>query len=218
MGRAGQRMRRAVLGLMLGGLLGGLLAGGTWAQEAARVSSPILTIESERLLTESLYGKRLAAGIDARSADLAAENRRIEAELIEEERSLTEKRKGMDAGEFRKLADAFDAKVVDIRREQDGKARALGQTSDETRREVLVAATPILQEIMYDAGAAVIVERRSVFMSADVIDVTDRIIARMDQELGDGSKPEAQAPATPATPSEGTAPAGDAPAPEAPKD
>ncbi|WP_238366577.1 OmpH family outer membrane protein [Mesobacterium pallidum] len=170
------------------------LPGPAAAQELGRVSSPILIIESERILTESAYGKRLAAELEALSAELSTENRSIEAQLIEEERALTERRPNLSPAEFRELADAFDAKVVEIRREQDGKARSLGQRGEEIRREVLVAATPVLEDIMLDAGAAVIVERRSVFMSADVIDVTDLAIQQMDERLGDGADATPEAP------------------------
>lgn len=188
---------------------GAAMAGPGGAQDLGRVSSPILIIESERLLTESAMGKRLASDLEADSARLAAENREIEAQLIEEERALTEQRPDLDPAEFRELADAFDTKVVEIRRAQDGKARALGQQGEEIRREVLVAATPVLEDIMLDAGAAVIVERRSVFMSADVIDVTDLAIEQMDAQLGDGTADGTGAAPAP-DPQEGAAqPSGD---------
>lgn len=168
-------MRRWLIPLLL------VLAGAMplAAQNLGRVQSPVLTIESERLFADSNFGQAFAEEIEADSAALAAENRRIEAELIAEEQDLTEQRKNLEPEAFRELADAFDAKVQRIRQEQDQKARQLGSRSEETRRQFLIAAQPVLEAIMRDAGAAVIVERGSVFMSADVIDVTDRAIAEM---------------------------------------
>ena len=40
---------------------------------------------------------------------------------------------------------------------------------------------------MRETGAALIVERRIVFISADVIDITDSAIQRIDASLGEGS-------------------------------
>ena len=65
-----------------------------------------------------------------------AENRRIEAELTAEERTLTEIRDDLSPVQFRARAAAFDEKVQRLRREQDEKARALGQTDEEARARV----------------------------------------------------------------------------------
>jgi Skp family chaperone for outer membrane proteins len=162
------------------------LAGAAQAQSLGRVQSPILTIESDRLFNESLFGRRVAAEIEADSALLAAENRRIEAELIAEERALTDQRASTDPQAFRVLADAFDEKVRAIRREQDAKARDLGQRTEELRRNFLQAAQPVLEGIMVDAGAAVMLERRNILLAADVIDVTDLAIERINASIGEG--------------------------------
>ena len=59
------------------------------------VISPVLTIDSERMFRESAFGRRVSAEIEARSIELAAENREIEAALEAEERELTEQRPDM---------------------------------------------------------------------------------------------------------------------------
>ena len=156
------------------------------AQQIGVPKSVILTISSDRLYSDSEFGKRIAREIDEASRNLAAENRRIETELTDEEHQLTEQRPGMEPEEFRKLADAFDAKVQNIRARQDAKARALGQRHDEARGIFDDAARPVLAQVMREAGAGVILERSSVFLSANATDVTDVAIARIDDAIGDG--------------------------------
>ena len=160
------------------------------AQDLGLVQSPILTIESDRLFNESRFGQRVAREVEAEGAVLAAENRRIEAELTVEERALTDRRAEMAAEGFRSLADAFDEKVQGIRRAQDGKARALNQRLDSGRVAFFQAARPVLESVMRDAEASVILERSSVFLSARVTDITDLAIARIDAALGDGPDPQ----------------------------
>lgn len=172
--------------LILTGLMLAVAPAG--AQSLGTVVSPILTIESERFYVQSAFGQRVAREIEADSAVLAAENRKIEADLTEEEKELTEQRAQMEPDEFRKLADAFDEKVQTIRRTQDAKARALNQRNESDRLEFINAAGPVLEVLMRDAGAAVILERRSVFLSANAIDVTDDAIQRMNAAIGDGSE------------------------------
>lgn len=172
--------------------LGVVSAPGVFAQNIGMVQSPILTIESDRLFAESAFGQRAAQDYEAASAVLAAENRRIEAELMAEEQELTERRAEMDPTGFRALADAFDEKVQTIRREQDGKARALQQSQEASRGTFLRAAAPVLEALMIEAGAAVILERSSVFLSANVSDITDLALERINETLGTGQQDPAE--------------------------
>ncbi|MBI6630403.1 OmpH family outer membrane protein [Pontibaca salina] len=150
--------------------------------------SAILTVAPDRLFIESAYGQRVVREIETEGAALATENRRIESQLMAEEQELTGLRAEMDPGEFRALADAFDQKVQRIRREQDAKARELGEQQDRARSEFLEVARPVLVTLMRESGASVILQRSSVFLSADSTDITDLAVARIDAEIGDGTQ------------------------------
>lgn len=150
-------------------------------------TTPILVIEFERVFSESAFGLRVNSEIEQAGRAIATENRRIESELTDEERDLTDLRPTLAPDEFRKLADAFDEKVQRLRDEQDAKARALGARTDEARRRFLTVAQPVLEGLLREAGAALILERRTVLVAADSIDITDRAIARIDAQIGDGA-------------------------------
>lgn len=172
-----------------------------WAQDGlamGQVQSPVLTIDVDRLLAETAYGRRLSADILARGEALEAENDRIADELTAEERSLTERRPGMDPEAFRAEADAFDGKVQRIRDEQDAKQRALEAAVADGRGAFIEAARPVLGQLMRESGAAVIIERRDVFLSATLVDVTDEAIAAIDAAIGEGAEA-ATVPEAPAT-------------------
>ena len=171
-------------------LWGGLLcAAPVSAQELGLPQSAILTISSERLFSASRFGQEVEASIEAEGRALAAENRAIEAELTAEEQDLTARRPDMEPEAFRELADAFDRKVQEIRKAQDTKARALAKQRDEARALFFDAARPVLAELMREAGAGVILERSSVFLSANATDVTDLAITRIDATFRAAPKP-----------------------------
>ncbi|MCV3270972.1 OmpH family outer membrane protein [Roseobacter sinensis] len=166
-----------------------LLPGEAAAQGIGPVQSPILTIDSDRLFSESDFGKQTVAEFEARGAELAAENRRIEEALEAEEQALTEQRATMDPAEFRTLADAFDEKVQTTRRAQDAKNRELSQDFEQRRNVFLNAAAPVLEGLMREAGAAVIMDKRALFLSSNAIDITDLATERLNAVLGDGRAP-----------------------------
>jgi Skp family chaperone for outer membrane proteins len=154
---------------------------------STEAAPPILTLDQDRLFTESAFGKRVAAAIEDRSRELATENRQLEAELTAEEKALTEARPTLAATEFRAKADAFDAKVQRIRAEQDDKARALTAFRDAERQRFAAALGPILAEIARERGALAVMDRRVMVISADSIDITDAAVAAVDAALGSGA-------------------------------
>jgi Skp family chaperone for outer membrane proteins len=206
-------MRAAVVAAWLLGA-GTALAQSQPPAPQVELPPPVLTIDADRLLAESAFGRALAAEVDTAARALADENRRIEADLLAEEGDLTERRGMMSPDEFRPMADAFDEKVQRLRADQDEKERALADLREEGRQRFFREAVPVLSEIVREQGALVLLDRRDVFLSADAIDITDVAIARIDAAVAplDGA-PRETAPAAPAPE---VAPAGQPPAEPAP--
>ncbi|WP_179379945.1 OmpH family outer membrane protein [Jannaschia marina] len=169
--------------------------------------SAVVVLDRDALFSSSLFGQRISRDIEAASAALAAENRRIEEELEAEEQALTEQRDTMDMAAFRSLASDFDRRVTDIRERQDAKARAIAQQTERAQQIFLEQANPVLAQLAQETGALVILDRRSVIASADRIDITVLATRRIDAVLGDGGDLDASSTEDPA-PGDGT-PGGD---------
>lgn len=150
------------------------------------VATPIVIVNQERLLSQSLYGQRIQREVEAAGAALAAENRQIEGQLTEEELALTERRALMTPEAFRPVAEEFDARVNGIRAAQEAKGRALQQQAEAAQQTFFETAYPILVEILRTRGAGVLMDSRAVLLAADGIDITDEAVALIDARLGDG--------------------------------
>lgn len=151
-------------------------------------NSLVLTLEPDRFFVESDFGRRAAEDLQARRAVLAAENHRIEAELRAEEKDLADRRALTEPQAFRTLAHAFDEKVQDTRATQNQKFREINRVEERARMEFREISRPVLEQIMREVGAAVILERGTVLLSASSIDVTDLAIARVNDMFGEGSR------------------------------
>lgn len=170
-------------------------------------ASPFLFINQERLLTGSSVGKALLAEEEKERDALRAEARALDSGFETEERQLTDQRPSMKPEEFRKLADAFDARVVQARKDQDAKASALAQEFDQRRRQFYARIAPLLVDLMDRAGARAVFDENSALLTDQTLNITDEVIAAIDAEGDTGlAAPDAQsAPPAPAP----------APAPEA---
>lgn len=153
--------------------------------EAAK-GSAILTIDQDALYRESAWGQRAEADLAARSRALSEENDRIADQLEAEDNALTELRKTLPADEFRTRADAFDQRVQKTRQERDEASRALLESAERDRNVFFNAAFPIFADVMVEHGALAILDRHTVFLASRSIDITDAMIARVDEVLGAG--------------------------------
>lgn len=166
-------------------LCAGYVTGAARAQDVGIVQSRILVIDPGVLFEQSLLGQAITAEIQAQREAIIARNRDIEAELEAEEQALTDLRDTTPPDEFRALADAFDEKVQDLRRESEARVRQLERNTERAPLEFLQRVEPLLIELMRDAGGLVVLDRRNVLLQADVIDITGPAIARINAQFGD---------------------------------
>jgi Skp family chaperone for outer membrane proteins len=157
------------------------------AQTAIVEKSAVVTLDQDRLMRETKFGKALSAAFEADTKALVDENRKIDAALEAEERDLTDKRKTMEPAAFGVLADAFDKKANELRDAQEAKSRDLTRRRDGDRAWFFQNIAPILGDYMVERGAVAILDKSAVVVSLGSIDITTGAIQRIDEKIGDGS-------------------------------
>ena len=173
------------------------------ARAKVAVAAPFLIINQERLLTQSETGQAILAEEDGQRDTLRTEARALDASFEAEEKELTEKRPTLPPEEFRKLSDAFDARVVEARRKQDERAGALAQEFDQRRRAFYARVAPILVTLMDRYQAKAIFDETSVLVADQSLNITAAVIAEIDAQAGEAA-PDA-APDAEAAPAPGDA-------------
>ncbi len=153
---------------------------------SAPAAPGIVVVDQEALYSQSLFGQRVQASYLAESSALAEENRRMEAELSEEEQRLTDLRPTLEPSEFRELAQSFDDRVNEARQSQDRKARSLSERQNAERQTFFAAVLPVLQQLMQERGASAMFDRRALLISLGNLDITADAINEIDTVLGDG--------------------------------
>ncbi|KNX42481.1 Outer membrane protein (OmpH-like) [Roseovarius tolerans] len=167
---------------------------GVAAQQLGVVTSDVIVIDAERLLSETDYGQRLQRAIQAERDRLIAYNDRVASDLEAEEQALTEMRSESEPDAFREMADAFDAKVTQLRQDSERMSRELERRRDLAPLQFMRVVQPVLSELLQETEAVVLLDRRSVLLHAEVADVTDLAITRINATVGSGpqSLPEPQ--------------------------
>lgn len=173
------------------------------AQEGAALA--VATLDQDALFLRSQFGQRIQADLQRARDALAAENRRIEADLIAEEEALTERRGTLPPEEFAGLARTFDEKVQRIREEQDLKARQLQQRLERNRQRFFSEIAPLLNDLLVSRGTQVLLDANAVLLAVEGIDITEEAIAAIDAAIGAGGEPGLGLPDAPTQDGEGAA-------------
>ncbi|WP_185960867.1 OmpH/Skp family outer membrane protein [Aliiroseovarius halocynthiae] len=166
-----------------------LLPQGAVAQQSeTQPVSQIVTIDRQSLFNLTSYGKRVLASVKAERERLINETRSAEIALEQEERALTDQRAKLDPQSFRVLADAFDSKVSELRREAEVREQGFVKTLESEQSAFFERIGPILGELVRELGAVVILDRRAILLSTSNIDITELAVQRINDRLGDGSE------------------------------
>ena len=99
--------------------------------------------------------------------------------------------------------EAFQAKVKDLQTKQNNARTELGNRENElqrsqaaVRQQIFNAVGPIIQAVMRERGASIVLTRDAALAVAPTLDVTAEVIRRLDAAL---PRVNATAPAAPAT-------------------
>ncbi|PZO66004.1 MAG: molecular chaperone Skp [Paracoccus denitrificans] len=151
------------------------------------VQQAIVTVDQEALFLRSKWGLRVQQELGSRSRTVAADNERIFNELSAEESALTDLRRTLSAEDFRKRAQAFDARVTSVRTEREIAARELTTLADAERQAFFRIVAPLIGQEMRGRGALVALDPRTILFSSESIDVTAQVISMVDAQAGDGA-------------------------------
>lgn len=159
----------------------------TPGDDTSVAQAALLTVDQDLLFVRSAWGLRATAVTDAELDKIAADNDRLAAQLSDEEAQLTQQRATLDPAEFRRRAEAFDVRATQVRRERAQLVQDLNAWAEADRAAFYRAALPIMGDMMQERGAVAVLDRRTVFVALDAIDMTDDLVTMLDRELGDGA-------------------------------
>lgn len=149
---------------------------------------PFRLLDQDRLFSDSRLGQQILAEIQRDERQLEAENQQIFDQLAAEESALTQQRAALTPEDFRALADAFDARVEEIRAERAARGQALFTANEQRAQQFFDAALPILVQLMNDEGIVALLKPDTLVLGIDALDITDRAIERLDMVFG-GTNP-----------------------------
>lgn len=148
------------------------------AQEA--IPAPVLIVNMDRIFRDSATAQAVQDQVNALRDATQEDLRARQDALLAEERALVALRATLAADEFAARAERFQEQARALRRERTESGAQLQRALARANTELRGALQPILQQIMVERRAGVLIDNRNVVLSVTALDVTEDAIARLD--------------------------------------
>lgn len=156
--------------------------GAVFAAEALP-QAVIAVIDSRMVRFNSAAGKDIQNQLDAIRKKFQAEIAEQENALKEEETTLKSQRSILPKESYDAKVKDFQNRVMTVRREVQIKNQQLGTAMEVAQEQLQRALKPILQKVLKDHKATMIMDVSLLLEKAPGLDVTTKVIEELDQVL-----------------------------------
>ena len=140
-------------------------------------------IDINYILAESKAAKDAAEKIEKIAQKIEKEVQEKDQSLLDEQNELIESQQIMAPAAFEEKRKDYEKKVQNYNISRQEKLMSIDILVSEARNNVLNALKPILEELSNDKGITVLLEKNSVLLNAENMDITKEALKALNKEL-----------------------------------
>ena len=140
-------------------------------------------IDLNFILSESDAAVDAAKQIEDIAKQIEEEIKNTDQDLIDEQNELIESQQIMAPAAFDEKRKEYENKVQNYNVTRQEKLMSIDRIVSESRNEVLNVLKPILEEISNDMGITVLLEKNSVLLNAENMDITEEALKALNKKL-----------------------------------
>ena len=140
-------------------------------------------VDLNYILSESEAAINAAKQIEDIAKQIEDEIKNADQSLIDEQNELIESQQIMAPAAFDEKRKEYENKVQNYNITRQEKLMSVDRIVSESRNEVLNALKPILEEISNNKGITVLLEKNSVLLNAENMDVTEEALKVLNKKL-----------------------------------
>ena len=145
--------------------------------------SNVGVVDLNFILSESDAAVDAAKQIEDIAKQIEEEIKNTDQDLIDEQNELIESQQIMAPAAFDEKRKEYENKVQNYNVTRQEKLMSIDRIVSESRNEVLNALKPILEEISNDMGITVLLEKNSVLLNAENMDITEEALKALNKKL-----------------------------------
>ena len=106
-----------------------------------------------------------------------------EKALQEEEKKLIQQKKVISAEEYKKKVTSLRGKVAALQKERNDLLQEVSKKRAKAKNELLRTLNPIIKEYMQEKKIRMVVDKKSLLLADENLDITDDIIGILNKKL-----------------------------------
>ncbi len=146
-------------------------------------NTSIGVLDLNRVLLDAKAAKDAAEEIDKIAKSIENELKTSDEKMIKEQNKLIEAQSIMAPEAFEIKRKEYEEKVQNYNIERQKKLLSVDNLVESSRNEILDKLKPILEEMSETKGITVLLEKGTVLLNAETMDITDEVIKTLNKEL-----------------------------------
>ena len=146
-------------------------------------NTSIGVIDVNKILTDADASITAAEQIEKIAIEIEKEIKVSDDEIIKEQNLLIESQSIMAPEAFEAKRNEYESKVQKYNNERQSKLMKIDELIAVSRNDILSAIKPILEEISNEKGITIILEKTSIMLSAEKMDITNEVLKKLNKLL-----------------------------------
>ena len=146
-------------------------------------NTSIAVVDLNLILSESKAAKNATKQFEEIQKSTEDKIIASDKKMLDERNKLIEQQSVIAPEAFELNAKDYEKKLQEYQADKQNKLRKLEGVLQKARNTILEKVKPILEDISKELGVTVILEKNSVLLSANNMDITDNVIKKLNKEL-----------------------------------
>ena len=146
-------------------------------------NTSIGVIDINKILSDADAAITAAKQIEEIAIEIENEIKLSDEEIIKEQNILIESQSIMAPEAFETKRNEYEIKVQKYNNERQSKLMKIDELIAVSRNDILNAMKPILEEISNDKGITIILEKASIMLNAEKMDLTNEVLKKLNKSL-----------------------------------
>ena len=146
-------------------------------------NTSIGVIDLNKILSDADAAIAAAEQIEKIAIEIESEIKVSDEEMIKEQNLLIESQSIMAPEAFESKRNEYEGKVQKYNNERQAKLIKIDELIAVSRNDILNAVKPILEEISNEKGITIVLEKASIMLNAEKMDITNEVLKKLNKSL-----------------------------------
>ena len=140
-------------------------------------------LDFKYILNESDAGKKAQKFLQSKLSSGLKNIKEKEKSIQEEEKKIIQQKKLISTEEYKKKVNGLRSKVSSLQKERNKVLESVSSERSKARNELLKNLNPILEEYMKEKKIRMVVDRKSILLADENLDITQDVMKILNQKL-----------------------------------